>query len=445
MVETSQTIPELVSWAKARDFSLNLPTERLTFLLAIAVYNNERLDGEMLEADLVDIFRYTSEAFEQPAETLITRANNAINELVKQRFLNRFSSEFTEGLAIYRLTPLGIGVSDYYIRQREFSTLRLSVQLSIVADEIQRASEAAEEGAEKSEDELYWRRQVFAPLKYSVAEIFDSIDLSQRNMDENQQSIKQEIADLLVKDWQAAISSCERLLDETSGHLRELQDTLNAAGDRLQAQLLRIQDCVIGHEDLYFIDQLITDLQSKLDRIISWGQQAIDLWIGYDRHVHKFIRTAIDMDKNRVFSQRLRQSIHHYFDAPWFLWTAQAERLVDLRDDEMTLHEGEALGELPEELQYESLSDLHDKIVEHMQNLLITYREDNRPIDLSLVLTEQLNAYPLSRHFDVARIIVEQAVRLGMASADLTGLYPDWKEINDAGAEVQAHVIDEYK
>ena len=67
---------------------------------------------------------------------------------------------------------------------------------------------------------------------------------------------------------------------------------------------------MIGHDELYFIEQLITDLQSKLDRIISWGQQAIDLWIGYDRHVHKFIRTAIDMDKNRVFSQRLRNSIH---------------------------------------------------------------------------------------------------------------------------------------
>ena len=124
-----------------------------------------------------------------------------------------------------------------------------------------------------------------------MAEIFDSIDLSQRVMDENQQSIKEEIANLLTKDWQAAISSCERLLDETSGNLRELQDTLNAAGDKLQAQLLRIQDCVIGHDELYFIEQLITDLQSKLDRIISWGQQAIDLWIGYDRHVHKFIRT----------------------------------------------------------------------------------------------------------------------------------------------------------
>ena len=138
MLDTSQTIPELVSWAKEREFSLNLPTERLAFLLAIAIYNNERFDGEMLEADLIDIFRHISNAFDQSQETITVRANNTINELVKQRFLNRFSSEFTEGLAIYRLTPLGVGVSDYYIRQREFSALRLSVQLSIVADEIQR-------------------------------------------------------------------------------------------------------------------------------------------------------------------------------------------------------------------------------------------------------------------------------------------------------------------
>ncbi|MFZ7186531.1 chromosome partition protein MukF [Avibacterium avium] len=440
MLETSQTIPELVSWAREREFSLNLPTDRLAFLLAIAIYNNERLDGEMLETDLVDIFRHTASAFEQSPDNIATRANNAINELVKQRFLNRFSSEFTEGLAIYRLTPLGVGVSDYYIRQREFSALRLSVQLSIVADEIQRASEAAEEGG----DEHHWRRNVFAPLKYSVAEIFDSIDFSQRVMDENQQSIKDEIAELLTKDWQAAISSCERLLDETSSNLRELQDTLNSAGDKLQAQLLRIQDCVIGQENLYFIDQLIIDLQAKLDRIISWGQQSIDLWIGYDRHVHKFIRTAIDMDKNRVFSQRLRQSIQHYFDQPWYLWTAQAERLVDLRDEELVLREEDALGELPEELQYESLADLHDQIVEHMQSLLIAYREHNRPIDLSLVLKEQLENYPVSRHFDVARIIVDQAMRLGMASGDLTGAYPQWQKINEQGAEVQANIIDEY-
>lgn len=441
MNEVSQTMPELVAWTKEREFSISLSNERLAFLLGIAIYHNDGVDSEMSEADLIDIFRYVSNAFSLAQETLLQRANNAINDLVRQRFLNRFSSEFTEGQAIYRLTPLGVGVSDYYIRQREFSSLRLSVQLSIVADEIQRASQAAEEGG----DEYFWRRNVFAPLKYSVAEIFDSIDLSQRIMDENQQTIKDQIAALLSQDWQAAIASCEQLLSETSGNLRELQDTLNAAGDKLQAQLLRIQDCVIGHAELYFIDQLIVSLQTKLDRIISWGQQAIDLWIGYDRHVHKFIRTAIDMDKNRVFSQRLRRSIADYWDNPWYLWVAQAERLMDLRDEELTLRDEDALGELPEALEYESLSDIYDQIVEQMQGLLIKYREQNQPIDLSLVLQQQLAAFPTAKHFDVARIIVDQAVRLGMASADLAGLYPQWQAINEQGAAVQANIIDEYR
>lgn len=90
------------------------------------------------------------------------------------------------------------------------------------------------------------------------------------------------------------MNCCFRKLPERCG---ELQDTLEAAGDKLQANLLRIQDATMTHDDLHFVDRLVFDLQSKLDRIISWGQQSIDLWIGYDRHVHKFIRTAIDMDK----------------------------------------------------------------------------------------------------------------------------------------------------
>ncbi len=52
--------------------------------------------------------------------------------------------------------------------------------------------------------------------------------------------------------------------------------------------------------------------------------------------------------------------------------------------------------------------------------------------------------YPLSRHFDVARIIVDQAVKLGMASQDSQAIYPEWQSINDNGAEVQANVIDQY-
>lgn len=49
MSDFSQTVPELVAWARKNDFALTLPTERLAFLLAIATLNGERLDGEMSE------------------------------------------------------------------------------------------------------------------------------------------------------------------------------------------------------------------------------------------------------------------------------------------------------------------------------------------------------------------------------------------------------------
>ena len=417
MSEFSQTVPELVAWARKNDFSISLPVDRLSFLLAVATLNGERLDGEMSEGELVDAFRHVSDAFEQTSETIGVRANNAINDMVRQRLLNRFTSEQAEGNAIYRLTPLGIGITDYYIRQREFSTLRLSMQLSIVAGELKRAADAADEGG----DEFHWHRNVYAPLKYSVAEIFDSIDLTQRIMDEQQQQVKDDIAQLLNKDWRAAISSCELLLSETSGTLRELQDTLEAAGDKLQANLLRIQDATMAHDDLHFVDRLVFDLQSKLDRIISWGQQSIDLWIGYDRHVHKFIRTAIDMDKNRVFAQRLRQSIQSYFDEPWALTYANADRLLDMRDEE-----------------------IREQLAAIIEEQLAIYKSRQAPLDLGLVVREYLAQYPRARHFDVARIVIDQAVRLGVAQADFTGLPAKWQPINDYGAKVQAHVIDKY-
>ncbi|MBW7982410.1 chromosome partition protein MukF [Enterobacillus tribolii] len=440
MSDFTQTVPELVAWARKNDFAISLPTERLAFMLSIATLNSERLDGEMSEGELVDVFRQVSKAFEQTHETVTVRANNAINDLVKQRLLNRFTSELADGNAIYRLTPLGIGITDYYIRQREFSTLRLSMQLSIVAQELRAAAEAAEEGG----DEFHWHRHVFAPLKYSVAEIFDSIDLTQRIMDEQQQGVKEDIAALLNQDWRAAISSCEMLLSETSGTLRELQDTLEAAGDKLQANLLRVQEATMDNTELDFIDRLVLDLQNKLDRIISWGQQAIDLWIGYDRHVHKFIRTAIDMDKNRVFAQRLRQSVQNYFENPWTLTVANADRLLDMRDEELVLRTEEVTGELPPDLEYEEFSEVREQLIALIEEELQVYKTEQRPLDVGAVLREYLTRYPRQRHFDLARILVDQAVRLGIAEADFTGLPAEWQAINEYGAKVQAHVIDKY-
>ncbi len=79
------------------------------------------------------------------------------------------------------------------------------------------------------------------------------------------------------------------------------------------------------------------DLQSKLDRIISWGQQSIDLADGYDRHAHKFIRTAIDMDKTVSSPSGCASPYRLILDDPWAPTYANADRLLDMRDEEMAL------------------------------------------------------------------------------------------------------------
>ncbi|HIF9544188.1 TPA: chromosome partition protein MukF [Photobacterium damselae] len=440
MSEVTQTVPELVHWVKQNEFAINLPTERLAFLLAIAVLSGDRFDEELGEGELNDAFRIVSDLFGQTKETLAFRANNAINELVRQRLISRFTSEITDGASIYRLSPLALGITDYYVRQREYSTLKLSIQLAMVADEINKAAKSAQEDG----DIKHWRQNVYAVLKFSVAEIFDRIDLNQRTMDEHQQQVKHDIAELLNKDWRAAISSCETLLDETSETLRELQDTLQAAGDQLQTQLLIIQESTQGREELDFVDGMIFILQMKLDRIISWGQQAIDLWIGYDRHVHKFIRTAIDMDKNRAFSQRLRQSVTDYFDNPWLLTYADADRLVDMRDEALILRDDEVTGIVPGELEFEELDLVNDELADRVAEMLSAHKATGAPINLSALLKDYLTQHPLAYHFDLARIVIDQAVRMGYSEDDFNAIQPDWEAINDYGAKVQANVINKY-
>lgn len=61
-------IDELVGWVKQHDFALNLSTERLAFLISIAVLSNERFDEELGEGELHDAFKIVTGQFEQTGE-----------------------------------------------------------------------------------------------------------------------------------------------------------------------------------------------------------------------------------------------------------------------------------------------------------------------------------------------------------------------------------------
>ncbi|MBH8308897.1 condensin subunit MukF, partial [Acinetobacter baumannii] len=192
MIYFSPPFPSLFSFARKNDFSISLPVDRLSFLLALAPLTGDRLEGEMSEGELVDAFRHVSDAFEQTSETIFHRAINSFYVLFRLRLLNRFTSVLTDVIAFYLLSPLGFWITDYYIRQREFSSLRLSMQLSIVAGELKRAADAAEEGGE----EVHWQRNVWAERKEEGAERGERRDRKKRRRDEQQQLVKEESAQL---------------------------------------------------------------------------------------------------------------------------------------------------------------------------------------------------------------------------------------------------------
>ena len=82
MSDFSQTVPELVAWARKNDFSIALPVDRLSFLLAVATLNGERLEGELTEGELIDAFRHVSDAFEQTSETCLLYTSDAADDSV---------------------------------------------------------------------------------------------------------------------------------------------------------------------------------------------------------------------------------------------------------------------------------------------------------------------------------------------------------------------------
>ncbi|MCE0555543.1 MULTISPECIES: chromosome partition protein MukF [unclassified Motilimonas] len=437
-----KNLPELVGWVKQEAFCLNLSSDRLAFLIAVSVVAEQELGAELTEAQLHDAFRLVSDIFGQVDETQTERANNAVNEFCRQQLFNRFGADTMDTASLYRLTPLALGIVNFYAQQKTYSNVKLSILLTQVAAEITKVYDAAKQGG----DEQYWDESVYSVLKYSVEDIFERIDLTQRAMDSQQQAAKDNIAQLLHQNWSQAISACEQLLAETSSHLRELQDTLTSAGDKLQSGLLNIQETVHGNEDYEHIEVLVFNLQARLDGIIAWGQQSIDLWTRYDRHVHKFIRTAIDMDKNRAFSQRLRESVQNFSQHNWHLVIAEEDRILELRDETLSFRDETITGEVPQEMEYQELVDIQNEVAGRVEAYLAQFKDNQQPLELAMVLRDFLADYPSVQHFDIARLVIDEACKLGLSSAEVkfTGAQAPWRPINTTGAKIQAHHIDTY-
>lgn len=99
--------------------------------------------------------------------------------------------------------------------------------------------------------------------------------------------------------------------------------------------------------------------------------------------------------------------------ASWELTYADADQLMDLRDEKLARGNDEVTGELPPDMEYEEFNEILDHIAALVDEALGVYKQQQLPLDLGAVMRDYLTRYPRARHFDGARIVFDQEVRLG--------------------------------
>jgi chromosome partition protein MukF len=87
---------------------------------------------------------------------------------------------------------------------------------------------------------------------------------------------------------------------------------------------------------------------------------------------------------------------------------------------------------------------VNDQLYTAISNKLSAHQHQHRSIDLGQVLKDYLAEHPHAQHFDIARMVVDQAVRLGFSESDYAAIQPEWQSINNRGAKVQANVINKF-
>ena len=151
------------------------------------------------------------------------------------------------------------------------------------------------------------------------------------------------------------------------------------------------------------------------------------------------------MDKNRAFSQRLRESIRNFEQHSWLLRVAEEPRLLELRDETIAIHDEEVTGEVPLEMEYVEMVDINQELAERIERYLARYPEQGIGWILPTCCGNTCwTTRPMPTSTWRASLI-DQAVRLGHASGEREHhRQPAWKPINQAGSKVQAYVIDQY-
>lgn len=401
MLDANAVIAGLMS----ANAELTLETIDLCFIIAIRA----RLERDALpsvdEDTLVDTFEMVCSIVAPGADNPRKRATHSIQRLRKHQVLSRVDGSGFVEAGEYALTRLGGALVEHYAQSdsltRESLAHATRTLLSQLAEIVSHAG--------RCDDDASWRREVLEPLGMTVQALVNAIDARQRGLDLQQASLRDEIASLLQRDWLRAVEQCERLLFETVTTLRELNEVLlrdsTLLRDRLQ-ELARLA----SEADREDVEQAAARVGDQVDRVVAWGNQRLASWSDYYQYVQRFLRSVVRLDPSRAISERLRDGLDAYADAPWALTVCEASPLRTLRDT------GLVREELPEVSWPAADRDaiLSVMAIEDEQDVeqLVAASLGAGHTRLSEILLRVLPEFPPDQRFRVTGAVVEATARL---------------------------------
>ena len=309
--------------------ALELDTAHLCYLIALRVRSERSNLASLAEDELVDLYLQVCELIEPDAVNPRKRATHAIQHLRDHRLLRRVDGAGLVRAGEYTLSRLAVAIVDFFVEDETLTRESLVVLTRALTSQLG----AVLADARKVDSEEAWRTEVVEPLRVTVSDLVSGIERRQRGMDAQQEEVRERIGALLQEDWFAALGDCERLLDDTSTTLRELNEVLLRDSAHLHALLQDIEQTATEADAVEAVAQA-QKVQAHLDRVSAWGGDRQRAWSDYYQFVQRYLRGVVRLDPDRAVSQRLRDQLAGWLDHPFALVASGEPTIRLLRDDQ---------------------------------------------------------------------------------------------------------------
>ena len=316
----------IIAGLAATGIALDLKTIDVCFLAGLYLKADRTSQFSFGEDELVDLFMQTWETLEPGGENVRTRASYALKRLREQRMFARVDGSGIAERGDYALTPLAAAIITSLIEDDSLTRDSLNLLTSQLLASLAEILTAAE----KAETESEWHRNVVVPLRVVVRDNVVGIEQRQRGLDSRHEELRSEIADLISADWSDAIDHCQELLDAATETLRELNAILLRGRHQCHVLLDKVQGLAqgAGQEGP---QEAVQRVAEHVDRVAEWGAARQRAWSEFYQRTHGFLRDVVRLDPNRALSQRLRDQISGWLDAPFFMVVASGPPIRLLR------------------------------------------------------------------------------------------------------------------